>query len=83
MLVKYKKKAKTQKSRCPICLLGVFSPNTWVKYHIRYDPPIVIMACKYCNYVEWAMRNGHSLPARHEYRSRQIVALHQRMGVKL
>lgn len=30
----------------------------WVRYHVRYTPPIVVLACKYCNFTEWGLRNG-------------------------
>ena len=42
---------------CPICKKKVQKPNTWVVYHVRYDPPITIIACKFCNFAEWALRN--------------------------
>jgi len=35
----------------------MWGKNYWVVYHIRYNPPLVIVACRYCNYTEWAIRN--------------------------
>jgi len=42
---------------CPVCQKIMWGKNYWVIYHIRYSPPIVILACRYCNYTEWAVRN--------------------------
>lgn len=42
---------------CPICHKKITKPNTWVRFHIRYNPVIEIYACKYCNFAEWALRN--------------------------
>lgn len=44
--------------KCPICDKLIIKPNTWVKYHISYNPEMVILACKYCNYTEYCLRTG-------------------------
>jgi len=46
------------KGQCPICRKKVVSPNVWVKYHVRYEPPIVILACRFCNWTERQLRRG-------------------------
>lgn len=56
MVIKYKKGEK-----CPICHKKVISPNCWVNYHVNYDPPIVITACKWCNFAEFVIRNKYTL----------------------
>jgi len=43
--------------KCTICRFPVHLPNRLVRYHIKYDPPLVILACSYCNYVEFSLRN--------------------------
>jgi len=42
---------------CPICEMELKKPNYWVRYHVSYEPNLVILACRYCNYTEWALRN--------------------------
>lgn len=50
---------KTKKGDiCPICRRQIISPNMWVRYHIKYTPEMVILACKYCNLIEKQLRNG-------------------------
>lgn len=46
-----------QKIICPVCNLPVFLPNRLVKWHVRYKPPIVILGCKYCNWIEFLIRH--------------------------
>ena len=41
---------------CPICQYRIIPPNTIEKFHIRYLPPLVILACKYCNQTEYDLR---------------------------
>lgn len=43
---------------CPICKNKILGKNVWVMYHIRYNPPLVILACKFCNFTEFCLRNG-------------------------
>ena len=47
-----------KRDRCPICKYQILPPNKWVQYHVSYNPEIVILACSYCNYVEFLLRNG-------------------------
>lgn len=52
-------KIKTKKGDiCPICRKKILSPNCWVIYHINYEPQKTILACKYCNYTEYCLRNS-------------------------
>jgi len=56
-------KIKTKKGdTCPICLRKVIKPNAWVKFHIKYSPELTVLACKYCNFVEFALRTGKPIP---------------------
>lgn len=56
---------KIQKGeRCPICRLKMARPNAWVKFHIKYRPEMTILACKFCNFTEWALRNQIPLKSR-------------------
>ncbi len=41
---------------CPICEMVIKNENYWQPYHISYVPELVILACKYCNFLEWAIR---------------------------
>jgi len=52
---------KYRRPQCPICLRPVRRPNMLLRYHVRYEPPIVILACRYCNYVEYLLRNKKSV----------------------
>lgn len=47
---------KNKGERCPICNFVIKKPNNWVKYHISYKPEMCVLACKYCNYVEYGLR---------------------------
>jgi hypothetical protein len=51
---------KTEK--CPICYRQITTKNPWIKFHIKYEPELVIMACKNCNFVEYALRNNLKVP---------------------
>lgn len=79
-----KKTSKTQ-GTCPICQKSIVPPNEWVKYHIRYSPPLVIMGCKYCNFIEYQLRNN--LPFKRGYadmhRIKKVIGLHSSFGIKL
>lgn len=48
---------REKQDKCPICQIGLYGQNFWVRFHIRYEPPLVILACRFCNYTEWAIRN--------------------------
>jgi len=53
------RKSRKKRGKCPICLVPPRRPNRFVRYHVRYGKrPIVILACKFCNYVEYQLRNG-------------------------
>lgn len=69
---------------CPICSKKVTKKNPWVRYHVRYEPPLVVMACKFCNYTEFCIRNN--IPLRHflgTFRVHKVVAFHNKIGVQL
>jgi len=56
-------KIKTKKGdKCPICTRLIIFPNVWVRFHVTYNPEIQLLACKYCNYVEYALRTGKPIP---------------------
>lgn len=72
--------------KCPICELSIKKPNAWVRFHIKYSPPIEILACKYCNYAEWAFRNkkivGHK-SVYHKKRVNRLIFFFNRFNIKL
>jgi len=81
----YKEVKKELDSYCPICLLKVKKPNNWVNYHIRYDPPLVIKACKFCNFTEFALRNKLNV-SYNKYTLKRIpyvVAYQKKFGIQL
>lgn len=55
---------KTEKGdECPVCRRLIKSPNFWVRFHVRYTAhPIVILACKNCNWIEMLLRTGEIPP---------------------
>lgn len=84
------KKRHDTKQKCPICYNLVIKPNVWVKYHIRYSDPIsqtgeiTIIACKFCNFTEFCLRN--SIITKHKSvlsRIDKVIAFHKRFGIKL
>jgi len=82
----YNMKIKRVKNdTCPICRKPIKGDNTWVRYHIRYEPELVILACKYCNFVEYSLRNNIPIPpqAINMHRINKVIALHSRFGVQL
>jgi len=50
-----------KKEICPICHKKVTPPNSWVRFHVRYNPVIEIMACKFCNFAEYCLRKNLKL----------------------
>ena len=55
---------------CPICKKAV----SWlVKYHVSYDPEIIIYACRTCNKVEHKLRKGLPLTNRQVQVARRII----------
>lgn len=68
---------RTQKTeKCVICGLTIVPPNSWLRYHIKYNPPIVIMACKYCNYTEFCIRNNRFLSKETKKRYKKVLSYH-------
>jgi len=51
---------KTKKGDvCPVCEIQMWRKNYFVPYHVRYgERPIVILACRFCNYTEYVLRTG-------------------------
>lgn len=71
---------------CPICQNELHGRNFWVPYHIRYGTnPICILACRYCNYTEWALRNQKidRLRCATPNRVNQILILHKKFGCEI
>jgi endogenous inhibitor of DNA gyrase (YacG/DUF329 family) len=75
--------------KCPICSRKIVRPNSWVRFHIKYQPEMVILACKYCNLIEKDMRCGtpvHFLK-RNPYRPNRlsraelVISYMQKFGV--
>jgi len=44
--------------KCPICYQKITKKNCWVRFHIKYNPEMVILSCKNCNYAEYCLRNS-------------------------
>ena len=81
-----KNKAGFQKIKigiCPICWIKPVAKNIWVIYHISYSPPQVIMACKYCNWIENRLRNNEVIPLNQFSRSKLIKKYHLKFNIKL
>jgi len=78
-------KIKTQKGDiCPICRYGISGRNQWVKYHISYRPELTILACKFCNFTEWSIRNEISIPfGAVDSRKNKVIAFQAKMGYAL
>lgn len=55
---KYRGKGRKSLGVCPICVAKIKKPNRWVRFHVRYSPPIEIMACSFCNFAEFKLRTG-------------------------
>jgi len=72
-----------KKNKCPICRYFIVAPNVWVRYHVSYDPQIVIMACKYCNYVENCLRNNKPVSLSQYGRIEKVINYHKKLGFKL
>ena len=51
-----KVKIKSTKYWCGICQESILPPNRILRYHVQYDPPIIVMACEKCNAVEIHLR---------------------------
>jgi len=78
------RKQKKEKERCPICLFKIVSPNVWVQYHISYKPPLVVLACKYCNFCEYNIRNGLDRTKSMTFlRIQRVISFSKKFGVNL
>lgn len=67
--------------KCPICRYIIRKPNCWVRFHVKYNPPIVILACKYCNFAEFGLRTGEYLTPRALHRTWEVSSYMRRFGV--
>lgn len=78
-------KIKTQKrDRCPICSRQIVRPNCWVRYHVRYGAkPIEILACRYCNFAEYALRTGNPVGGATFGRLSSVIAFQKKFGIVL
>lgn len=68
---------------CPICYQKPVAKNNWVIYHISYSPVQVIMACKYCNWVENLLRTKKVIPLKQYERSKLVQKYHLKFNIKL
>jgi len=68
---------------CPICWIKPVARNSWVVYHVSYIPPRVIMACKYCNWIEMLLRTEQFIPKNQFERARLIRLYHLKFGIIL
>lgn len=76
---------QTKFDKCVICFRRVYKPNILLKYHIRYNPPLIIIACKYCNYAEKALRTGYLERCGFQTRTRfyRVSLFHKRFKISL
>lgn len=70
---------------CPICWCKPTKKNPFVRYHIRYNPPLEIYACKYCNWVEHCIRNEIFLKTTkvNFHRINSVINYHKKFNVLL
>jgi len=70
---------------CPICYKKIIPPNILLEYHIRYTPPLIIMACKWCNFAEYGLRNNLNLSYNKETVKRipHVIKFQAKFGIKL
>jgi len=68
---------------CPICDMALRLPNRWVRYHVSYEPEMVILACKYCNLVEQRLRTRLPVPSGLLSREIKVIIYHKKYGLKL
>jgi len=75
-------KNKISQDICVICGLKISPPNYLVAYHIRYKPtPLVILACKYCNWTEYCLRNEEKGGKEVLRRFRQVIRYQSKFGI--
>jgi len=69
---------------CPICRRPPKFPNRFVRYHVRYgEYPIVILACKYCNFAEYGLRTGEFLTKQARFRIPAVLSYQRKFGIEL
>lgn len=69
---------------CPICFKKITKPNIWVIYHISYAPQMQILACKYCNYIEYCLRNKKKANILlSKIRVERVIAYQRKFGIIL
>lgn len=77
---------KGKKDKCPICLKQINNKNRWVRFHVRYNPQIVVIACKWCNFTEWVLRNNiehRNYGVITPYRINRVIQFQNKFGVNL
>jgi len=77
---------KTKKDVCPICKKQLSAKNRWVKYHVSYKPEIMILACKWCNFTEWVLRNNiknRNYGVLTPHRVQSVIDYQEKFGVQL
>jgi len=69
---------------CPICRRQIKPPNVWVRFHVRYGPhPIVILACKNCNWVEMLLRTKRYDSSIFPDRAQRVISYMKKYSVDL
>jgi len=74
------------KKKCPICDFAPSQKNPLVRYHVSYDPEITILACKYCNFTEFLLRNKIDISKFEfigEQRTKAVIAYHKKYNIDL
>jgi hypothetical protein len=76
---------KSKGDKCPICQKNITGENCWIRYHIRYNPPLVILACKYCNFIEYALRTNTPIKGGsfNMHRIKKVISFHSSFNFKL
>jgi len=69
------------REKCPICCFPIVKPNNLLRYHVRYEPPIEIFACKYCNWMEYSLR--HKLSIKDPNRAVAVRRYMLKFGIQL
>lgn len=78
---------KTKKKEiCPICYNKITPKNHWVRYHVSYTPEIVVLACKFCNFTEFCLRNNvvrNGSGVLTPWRVRKVLEYHKKFGLEI
>lgn len=78
---------EVSRETCPICREKPIGKNCWVRYHISYKPELVILACKYCNFIENKLRHCEPISknvwTKEWKRANKIIKFHEKFGLKI